>query len=456
MNLADTLNLECMCRTLSPQRLREQLETTPELAGMANALAGSHPHLFSQTAVFLDPAAHQTLARTIAAIERVMALPAYQQSALAQASAIARQDWGPVGAFMAYDFHIGVNGPRLIEINTNAGGAWLNAALARAHRDCCASMQGMFDAHSDLGRMEQVFIEMFQSEWRSQRGAQPLRTVVIVDDAPQTQYLAPEFELARHAFERHGLQALVADARDLVWREGALWHPALPADQCIDLVYNRLTDFDLSDPAHAALRSAYSAGATVVTPNPRAHALYAHKRNLITLCDDAQLSVWGVSAEDRALLHAAVPHTTPVTAEAADALWADRRNLFFKPVAGYGAKAAYRGDKLTRRVWAEIVAGDFIAQALVPPSERLVEVDGTPTRLKLDVRAYSYRGAVQLLAARTYSGQTTNMRTPGGGFSPVVVLPIVPEQNCTQPPNETPALPFEGAQPCLGRPGAAA
>ena len=31
----------------------------------------------------------------------------------------------------------------------------------------------------------------------------------------------------------------------------------------------------------------------------------------------------------------------------------------------------------------------------------------------------------ELLAARTWTGQTTNFRTPGGGFSPVVVLPAV-------------------------------
>ena len=30
---------------------------------------------------------------------------------------------------------------------------------------------------------------------------------------------------------------------------------------------------------------------------------------------------------------------------------------------------------------------------------------------------------MQLLAARSYQGQTTNFRTEGGGFSPVVVLP---------------------------------
>jgi hypothetical protein len=135
------------------------------------------------------------------------------------------------------------------------------------------------------------------------------------------------------------------------------------------------------------------------------------------------LASWGASAQDRELLDAVVPRTRSVTAANADALWEQRKHLFFKPATGYGSKAAYRGDKLTRRVWGEIVAGNFVAQALVPPSVRMVDVAGEPTQLKLDVRAYAYDGQVQLLAARTYAGQTTNFRTAGGGFSPVVVLP---------------------------------
>ena len=39
--------------------------------------------------------------------------------------------------------------------------------------------------------------------------------------------------------------------------------------------------------------------------------------------------------------------------------------------------------------------------------------------LKVDLRAYAYAGEIQFLAARLYRGQTTNMRTPGGGFAPV-------------------------------------
>ena len=33
--------------------------------------------------------------------------------------------------------------------------------------------------------------------------------------------------------------------------------------------------------------------------------------------------------------------------------------------------------------------------------------------------SYVYDGAVQLVAARLYQGQTTNFRTAGGGFAPV-------------------------------------
>ena len=67
------------------------------------------------------------------------------------------------------------------------------------------------------------------------------------------------------------MRTQLVDARALEWRDGRLWF----AQQPVDLIYNRLTDFYLDDPMHAALREAYPAGAVVLTPHPRAHALYA-------------------------------------------------------------------------------------------------------------------------------------------------------------------------------------
>ena len=49
--------------------------------------------------------------------------------------------------------------------------------------------------------------------------------------------------------------------------------------------------------------------------------------------------------------------------------------------------------------------------------------------LKADLRNYTYDGKVLLRAARLYQGQTTNFRSPGGGFAPVFVGNGMPHAN---------------------------
>ena len=86
-------------------------------------------------------------------------------------------------------------------------------------------------------------------------------------------------------------------------------------------------------------------------------------------------------------------------------------------------RSAYRGDKVTKRVFEEIMQGGYVAQRLQAPGERTVCLpDSEPQSLKYDVRCYVYEGELQLAAARLYQGQTTNFRTPGGGFAPVRLL----------------------------------
>jgi hypothetical protein len=241
--------------------------------------------------------------------------------------------------------------------------------------------------------------------------------VAIVDDAPQAQFMYPEFLLFARLFERFGVEAAVLAPEALALVDGVLADARGP----VDLVYNRLTDFYFDEPTHAALRAAYLANAIVVTPHPRAHALYADKRNLSLLGSPGLLRAWGVAEADIRTLETGIPRTQIVSPANAERLWAERRRLFFKPAAGHGSRAAYRGEKLTRRVWDEIVAGRYVAQTLVPPSERRIAPE---TALKVDVRNYVYDGRVQMLAARLYQGQTTNMRTAGGGFAPVLTTPL--------------------------------
>jgi len=412
---AHHLNRDCACLSVDHAALQAALEEGGgELYG---EIMRTRPHLFSDTVVFVGAPCLQRMAELIRAIEAVVALPAYQERALAYAPAIARQSVAAQSVFQGYDFHLDSSGPRLIEINTNAGGALLNARLARAQRDCCGPVAAILTQSGD--DVEAALVAMFREEWRLMRGDAPLKRTAIVDLQPGEQYLAPEFELFRQLFERHGLKACIADPTELVWDGTTLtWR-----GEKIDLVYNRLTDFALEAPVNAALRAAYEADGVVLTPHPRAHALYADKRNLVLLSNEAMLAELGVPEASRALLLAGIPRTVLVGDEGPESLWQERRRWFFKPAAGFGSRAAYRGDKLTKRVFEEIVHGNYIAQEIVPPSERRVAHPEGPRDMKLDLRCYVYAGEVQLTAARLYQGQTTNFRTPGGGFASVLAVP---------------------------------
>jgi hypothetical protein len=406
---AAELNQSCYCKTLDNQRLQRLLEAeginqSPEQSAF-----------FSSTATFLSERDFTSIRHTIFAIERVLALPAYRQWVTAQAHPNARHDSGVAGSFMGYDFHVGEEQPKLIEINTNAGGAFLNAILLDAQSACCPPMEQPL--LQDKNALYREFFQMFINEWRLQRGDQPLQRIAIVDRHPTEQFLYPEFLIAKSLFEAHGVSTVIVDPEALVFEQEMLLHQGRP----IDLIYNRLTDFTLSEDSSRALNRAYQAGAVVVTPNPFLHAVYADKRNLTGLSDPTLLASMGVTADDIAQLTTAIPRTIQLTRDNAESVWQQRRDWFFKPVSGFGSKATYRGDKLTKRVWEEILQNPYVAQARVSPSERGILLDGVPSSLKLDIRAYVYQGNIQLLAARLYQGQTTNFRTSGGGFSPVFV-----------------------------------
>ncbi len=409
------LNRTCYCLTLNEDALRDRLEKALNARGLGSTMVETHPHLFSAVPVFVSRNHLQQMARVVEAVEEVVASPVFREAVLAWAPEIARFDPGTRGGLLGYDFHLSGSGPQLIEINTNPGGALLSVEQGRAQRLCCPDVASLAMVPMEADAVENALMDVFVTEWRMQRGDATLRSIAIVDEAPAQQYLYPEFLLYQHLFRRHDFEAVICDPRELVRRDGRLWHDSM----AIDLVYNRLTDFALQGPVQGDLRCAYLAGEVNVTPHPRAHAAYADKRNLTLLCDESFLRTTGISGDATEVLLASVPRTELVTAGNRDSMWAKRRSLFFKPAAGYGSKAAYRGDKLTKRVWEEMSGSTYVAQALVAPSERHLREADAPVALKVDIRNYAYAGGVKLVAARLYQGQTTNFRTPGGGFAPV-------------------------------------
>ncbi len=427
------LNQSCHCIRPDREALRKGLAHSQHGARWLAAL-DARPGLFSDTAVFLDSHDVAAMQEAVRLMSRVVLSPAFHAQALLTAPAIARQAQPNPGVFLGFDFHLTEAGPRLIEINTNAGGAMLNLVLGQAQSGCCTVLDQALARWWTGQEGQHSILAMFREEWALARGEAVLRSIAIVDESPQEQYLYPEFLLFEELFRQAGLQAFIVAPSDLEFREQRLWW----GEQPIDLVYNRLTDFYLEDESLSALRQAYESQAVVLTPHPYAHALWADKRHMALLRDARLLQAAGLSAEEAAFLQAVIPPTEVVSAEQAESLWARRKGLFFKPAAGYAGKAAYRGDKLTRSNFAQLINSAYVAQAIVPPSERRIRREGEAEALRLDVRNYVYQGQTLLLAARLYQGQTTNFRTPGGGFAPVLtvsaqaLLPAGDQACCTR------------------------
>lgn len=418
--LAPALNAACQCIWLDRERLELGLT---EALGVEGLSLESSPGLAAGGVVFVDAQDAAAMDRTADLIERVLSSPAALERIMSQAPPIARAPGAPGSGVLGFDFHLGADRPQLIEINTNPGGLLVNLELARALTACCDALAGPVERMAAgavaLEELPARIAAGFRAEWTALRGEVAPASVAIVDDDPAGQYLYPEFRLFQRLFERAGWRAGIVDAAALQLRNGALW----AGSERVDLVYNRVTDFGLVEERHSALRRAFETGAAVVTPNPAAHARWADKRLLAWLREEALLEAAGLGAEERRHLLETIPPTEIVAPGAADSLWRRRKSLFFKPVDGYGSKAAYRGSGLTRSTFEHVLAGRYVAQAVAPTSTRRVVVGNGTTDLRVDVRSYRHGGETLLRAARLYRGQTTNFRTPGGGFAPVLTLP---------------------------------
>jgi hypothetical protein len=395
--------MDSHCKALNPEELANRLRQM----GIQ-----TRPHLFSSTMVFVSEKDATMMTDSIQTIEKVIQSDSYQRKVHTESHEVSHFNPGPRGVFMGYDFHLTGTGPKLIEINTNAGGLLLNAELAKAQSSC----SGEASPQDDL---EEIIFQTIVQEWTLQRGDKKLSTVAVVDENPKEQFLYPEFLLFQRLFEQRGVTCDILSPDELTRTPEGLKGP----HGTVDLIYNRLTDFYLERTEQEHIKEAYLSGAVVLTPNPHHHALFARKTNLITLRDSAFLKNLELSKNEVELLLETIPESRRVDPAEVENLWARRKEYFFKPIAGFGSRGSYRGDKVTRRVWGEISRGNYVAQEIVPPSIKRVDVDGCSVELKVDIRAYTYNSQVILFAARLYAGQTTNFRTEGGGFAPVFTVP---------------------------------
>lgn len=363
----------------------------------------------SEALVEIPASALKRMVKLVRFLDRLSGNECYRKQIYPEVPEAARFDPGHQAVMMCYDFHLAGDMPRLIEVNTNAGGSLL-AYLS--HNPSLPIRPESFSP-----KIKARLLATFAAEMRQFSGGSKSRPehIVIVDEEPTRQYLYPEMLAFADLFKEGGIPAQIAALEELQAGEEGVWLN----DQPVDLVYNRHCDFYLQSDAMAGLRRAYLAGKVCLTPNPHMYGLLADKRRLILWADPIKRAPFIAADRDAELLDATLPTVSLLSDLDLQSTWSARKQLVFKPVDSFGSRGVLLGAKISRKRFDELPPATTLVQELVPPS--VTEVPDFEA-MKTDLRLYAYRDQVLGVTARLYRGQVTNMRTPGGGFARVKVI----------------------------------
>jgi hypothetical protein len=317
-------------------------------------------------------------------------------------------DPGNVSALMSYDFHVDASGQlRLIEINTNASLSLLVELLYEVH--------GIENPFSKSFRDE--IIATFREELKLAGVIDP-KQVAIVDERPQEQRLFIEFLMYKELFEKSGFTTHIADAIELQFVDRKLQF----GTDTLDLIYNRHTDFYFQNASTSALHKTMISKAACISPHPHDYRLLADKERLMELSRPQAIENQPLSPDEKFAIEKTLIRTLDVrefcSTRDPQELWKERKKWFFKPKRSFGGKATYRGSSVTHPTFAQIIAGEYLAQEFVAAPVVKTPASGEDG-FKYDLRFYTYKQRIQLSCARLYRGQMTNSQTLGGGITAI-------------------------------------
>lgn len=309
-------------------------------------------------------------------------------------------DPGNKSILMSYDFHVDQSGNlKLIEINTNA------AFLALGEQMYLAREVELPIANFKISEIK----ANIEEELHLQKKTCPSDLkIAIIDENPSQQRLFVEFLVYDALFKSWGWDSKIIDFRELF------------QDFQPEFVYNRHTDFFLVEPGNLLLRKKFLQKEVCLSPNPYEYFLLADKQRLIDWMSPGFLEAQGLAGSELNILKTCLPQSFDVTTENAAEIWGKRKSLFFKPKNSFGSKQSFRGESISRKAFQETLNENMIAQEFIPAPEKIFETPNGPQAFKFDLRCYAYKGRLQMVVARIYQGQVTNLRTPMGGFAPVV------------------------------------
>ncbi len=335
----------------------------------------------------------------ITALYEMREMPTYRAHYEGLIAGHGLKDPGNKSIMMSYDFHVTHdNHLKLLEVNTNASFLALGYELYKLQK------QSLPVADFTLDDVRKCIQEELRLQNKNFEG--PLK-VAITDDHPSEQRLYIEFLVYQELFKSWGWDSRILDFRQLF--EG--FNPAF--------IYNRHTDFFLTEPDSALLRLKYLNRDVCLSPNPYEYLLLADKQRMVDWHATGFLDALGVEPSRKELILQSVPQSADLNPSNAELLWAERKKYFFKPKNAFGSKYSYRGASMSRKAFDGMIDQNMIAQEFVPAPELTFQTPEGPQNFKYDLRCFAYQGRLQLIVARLYQGQVTNLRTPYGGFSPI-------------------------------------
>lgn len=301
---------------------------------------------------------------------------------------------GYASILMGYDFHLTAEGPRLIEINNNAGGLFIGNGR-------------WLPQLNEAGESEELaerLLSMFPNHWQ---------TIAIMDADIEQQFMYPEMQAYAELLRGQGRIVFLVSPEQIHADPTGLYCEG----KRLDAIYNRHTDFYLQSEALRPIHEAYMTGQVELNPHPRSYALIGDKARMVNWWKPGWLEEVADSS-DIELIRQVTPETHHLRDMDEETLWQDRNNWVLKPAARHGGKGVVLGRSVSRKRFYDMDRADTIAQWFVAPS--MVEIN--EQEMKLDIRLYMHGEKLIALAGRVWRGQVTNFREAGSGWVSIQVV----------------------------------
>lgn len=293
------------------------------------------------------------------------------------------------GMLMGFDFHLTDTGPKLIEINNNAGGLYIDELKDWLPQPHIEEMPG---------ELSERLLSMFPPHWK---------TIAIVDDEIEEQFMYPEMQAYAALLREGGREVYLVSPEALQLKEDGLYFN----EHRLDAIYNRHTDFYLESEPMQHIRKAYMSGLIQLNPHPRSYALLGDKARMADWWHEGVLESC-LEADEIKLIRSVVPEIHLMHEYDPEQAWSERANWVFKPAARHGGKGVLLGKSISRKRFEDFDKSETVMQRLVPAS--VIEIDGA--EFKFDVRLFMQGETLIALAGRLWQGQVTNFRAEGSGW----------------------------------------